>query len=326
MYNSEKNHSRYSRQILLNEIGQEGQALLQTKKVAIIGIGALGTVAAELLARAGIGSLLLIDREVVEESNLQRQTLFDEKDLGKSKAMAAEKRIAAINSKIQVESQAIHLSSESIQTLETADLILDCTDNLQTRFLINDYCKKEKKIWIYAAAIKTSGYVMPIFPGGPCLQCFLTESNLETCDTVGVLNTITVSIASLQATLALKVLLGKEIESALYHYDIWNQNFKKLKIVPKENCPTCRGNYAHLEQKKTSKYVRFCSTGKYQILGNQKVDLAKIKERWEKIGKVTGDNTLLQFQDITLFKDGRALINANSAEEAEAVYSKLVGN
>jgi len=318
--------SRYSRQILLDQIGTEGQALLQNKKVAIVGIGALGTVAAELLSRAGVGNLILIDRDVVEPSNLQRQTLFDQKDLGKNKVTAAEQRINQINSEIKIKSHAVHLNSQNINILQSADLILDCTDNLQTRFLINDYCKKEQKLWIYAAAIKTTGYVMPIFPSGSCLQCFLTESNLETCDTVGVLNTITVSIASLQATLALKLLLGKEVESILYHYDIWNQSFKKINIKANKNCPTCAGTFTYLEKKETSKYIRFCSTGKYQVLGNKELDLAEIQKRWEKIGKVIQDDASLQFQNITLFKDGRALINANSTEEAEALYSKLVGN
>ena len=325
MHNSEKENSRYSRQTLLKEIGPEGQAILHNKKVAIIGIGALGTVAAELLARAGVGNLILIDRDIVEKSNLQRQTLFDEKDIGINKVIAAEERIKEINSETKIEIHAIHLSSQNIQILKEADLILDCTDNLQTRFLINDYCKKEKKIWIYAAAVKTSGYVMPIFSEGACLQCFLTESSQETCDTVGVLNTITVSIASLQATLALKLLLGKEIESTLYYYDIWNQSFKKLNTKKKDNCPTCAGNFTHLEKKETSKYIRFCSTGKYQVLG-LKVNLQEIKARWEKLGKVIQDNTSLQFQNITLFNDGRALINAQSIEEAEAIYSRLVGN
>ncbi len=325
MHNSEKENSRYSRQILLKEIGKGGQEILENKKVAIVGIGALGTVATELLARAGVGSLILIDRDIVEESNLQRQTLFDEKDIEKSKASAAEKRIKEINSAIKIETQAIHLNPQNINILQTADLVLDCTDNLQTRFLINDYCKKEKKPWIYAAAIKTSGYVIPIFPDGACLQCFLTESSQETCDTVGVLNTITVSIASLQATLALKIILGKEVESVFHHYDIWNQSFKKLNIKKNKNCPTCAGNYVHLEKKETSKYIRFCSTGKYQVLG-PKVNLQEIKVRWEKIGSVAEDSSSLQFQNIILFNDGRALINANSVAEAEAIYSKMVGN
>ncbi|MBI4147092.1 HesA/MoeB/ThiF family protein [Candidatus Woesearchaeota archaeon] len=316
---------RYSRQILLNEIGQEGQKKIQGKKIAVVGVGALGTVAAELLARAGVGSLILIDRDMVEISNLQRQTLFGEKDVGRSKAIAAEKRIGEINSEIKIEPHPIHLNPKNMQVLQTVDLILDCTDNLQTRFLINDYCKKERKPWIYAAAIKTSGYVMPILPEGPCLQCFLSETNLETCDTAGVLNTITVSIASLQSTLALKLLLGKEIESTLYHYDIWNQNFKKLNIKKKENCPTCSGIFSRLEKKENSKYVRFCSTGKYQTLGPE-ADLKIIKARWEKIGKVTEEKDLLYFQNITLFKDGRALIKANSKEDAQSLYSRLVGN
>ena len=326
MHNSE-NHSRYSRQTLLKEIGKEGQVTLQNKKVAIVGVGALGTVAAELLARAGVGSLILIDRDVVEHSNLQRQTLFDEQDVGKNKVNAAEERIKEINSEIKIETHALHLNPQNITVLKDADLILDCTDNLQTRFLINDYCRKENKPWIYAAAIKTSGYVMPILKNGACLQCFLTESSLETCDTVGVLNTITLSIASLQATLALKLLLGKEkeIESILYHYDIWNQTFKKLNVKRNKSCPTCAGNFTHLEKKETSKYIRFCSTGKYHVLG-PKVNLQEIKARWEKIGKVVEDNSSLQFQNITLFNDGRALIDADSVEEAEAIYSRLVGN
>lgn len=320
-----QNHTRYSRQTLLKEIGKEGQEILQNKKVAIVGIGALGTVAAELLTRAGIGSLILIDRDTVEESNLQRQTLFAEKDIGKNKVIAAARRIKEINSQTKVEVHSIHFSPKNIDLLQTVDLILDCTDNLQTRFLINDYCRKEKKGWIYAAAIKTSGYVMPILPEGPCLQCFLTESSQETCDTVGVLNTITVSIASLQSTLALKMLLEKEVEPVLHHFDLWNQNFKKLQIKKKESCRTCSGNYIYLEKKQTSKYIRFCSAGKYQILG-LKVDLQEVKKRWEKLGTVTEDAASLHFQNIILFDDGRALINAQSVEEAEAIYSKLVGN
>lgn len=318
-------NSRYSRQTLLKEIGKDGQTLLQNKKVAVVGVGALGTVAAELLARAGIGTLILIDRDIVEESNLQRQTLFDEKDIGKSKAIAAAQRIRQINSETKVRIHTIHLSPQNVDVLQSADLVLDCTDNLQTRFLINDYCRKENKPWIYAAAIKTSGYVMPILAAGPCLQCFLTKSSQETCDTVGVLNTITVSIASLQATLALKILLGKEVESILHHYDIWNQSFRKIQIKKKENCSTCAGDFIHLNKKETSKFIRFCSTGKYQVLG-PKVNLQKVKERWEKLGKVIQDNASLQFQNITLFDDGRALINAQSMEEAEAIYSKLIGN
>lgn len=315
---------RYSRQILLKEIGKEGQELISQKKVAIVGMGALGTVSAELLTRAGVGSLLLIDRDVVEESNLQRQTLFTEKDLGKSKAITAETKLQEINSAIKIEAEVIHLNSENIDLLNSADLILDCTDNLKTRFLLNDYCKKNKKPWVYSAAIKTSGYVMPIFPYGPCLMCFLEEANLETCDTSGVLNTLTTSIASLQTTKAIKIMLGKETESLLYHYDVWNGEFRKLKIRPKEGCETCQGKYVYLDNSNNTS-IRFCSAGKYQIKGPVK-DFADLITTWRELGKVKFDGTTLQFQNIMFFKDGRALIKANSEEEAQAVYSKFIGN
>ena len=140
---------RYSRQMLLKEIGEEGQSKLDYKKVVIVGIGALGTVAAELLARAGIGSLRLIDRDVVEESNLQRQILFTEKDVGKSKSVMAAEKLKEINSLIKIESYPLHLDPKNVSLLQDADLVLDCTDNLETRFLINDHCRKEKIPWIY---------------------------------------------------------------------------------------------------------------------------------------------------------------------------------
>ena len=316
---------RYSRQMLLKEIGEEGQSKLDYKKVVIVGIGALGTVAAELLARAGIGSLRLIDRDVVEESNLQRQILFTEKDVGKSKSVMAAEKLKEINSLIKIESYPLHLDPKNVSLLQDADLVLDCTDNLETRFLINDHCRKEKIPWIYAAAIKNSGCVMPILPEGPCLSCFLQETNLETCDVAGVLNTITASIASLQVTLALKILLRKEIEPLLYHYDIWNQRLKTLKIKKRELCPACAGNYIYLDKKSNAKIVKFCSAGKYQVRG-LKIDLAVIKGRWEKIGPVRDENGALQFRNILLFADGRALITADSEEEAQSAYSRYVGN
>ena len=150
---------KYSRQILIREIGKEGQQILANTKIAIVGLGAVGSVTAELLCRAGVGYLLLVDRDMVEESNLQRQLLYTEEDIGKSKAFAAQERLSKINSSIQVIAEAIHLDTTNLSFLENADLILDCTDNLQTRFVINDFCKKVKQKWVYAAAIKNAGYV-----------------------------------------------------------------------------------------------------------------------------------------------------------------------
>lgn len=316
---------KYSRQLLLKEIGREGQAKLGQATVAIVGVGALGTVAAELLARAGVGKLLLIDRDIIEESNLQRQVLFAEDDVERSKAIVAKEKLQKINSLITIDTHPIHLNSRNIDLLNKATLILDCTDNLQTRFLLNDYGHKHKIPWIYAAAIKTQGYVFPVLPGGPCLRCFLGTESGETCDTVGVLNTITMTIASLQATLAIKMVLGEKVKSELHSLDIWNQEFRTMAVKQNLQCPTCQGRYEYLEKEDSIKIIQFCSTGRYQIMGKPQ-NLAELQQRWEKIDMVKRDHGLLQFKNIVLFADGRALIKANSEQEALSVYSKWIGN
>jgi len=315
--------SRYSRQELL--LGTNNQLKLQQSKLAIIGIGALGTVAAELLTRAGVKELLLIDRDLIELSNLQRQTLFDENDVNNYKAEIAKSKLKKINSDIKLISENVNLNKNNINILNDYNLILDCTDNLQTRYLINDYCIKNDKEWIYSAAIKSSGYVFPILKNGPCLQCFLEEkSNLETCSTVGVLNTITTSIASLQVTLAIKLILKQEVQPILYHYNIWNQEIKKIKIKKRKNCLTCNNQFNYLE-KNNQETIKFCAAGKYQIQGN-KINKEKIKQRWEKLGDVIDDGITLRFNNIMLFNDGRAIIKAKSEQEAQTIYSKYVGN
>ena len=315
--------SRYSRQEIL--LGNNNQMKLQQAKIAIVGIGALGTVSAELLARSGVNELLLIDRDLVELSNLQRQNLFDEKDLGNYKVETAKIKLNKINSSIKINTGNIHLNKDNIDILNECDLVLDCTDNLQTRFLINDYCKKNNLPWVYSAAIKNSGYVFPIIKEGPCLQCFIKEpTHLETCSTVGVINTITTSIAALQVTLAIKMILQEEIEPILYHYNIWNQEFKKLKINKNVNCKSCNGSFDFLDNVKTTT-IKFCAAGKYQIQGN-KINRKEMKLRWQKLGNIIDDGITLRLNDIMLFNDGRAIIKANSEQEAQTIYSKYVGN
>jgi molybdopterin-synthase adenylyltransferase len=313
-------NERYSKQIILDKIGTKGQQKIAESKVAIVGIGALGTVAAELLARSGVGELLLIDRDVVEKSNLQRQMLFSEKDIGQSKATSASKKLKEINSEIIIKEEAIHLNPENINLIQDYNLVLDCTDNLKTRFLLNDYCKQNNLKWIYSSAIKTKGYVMPIFPEGPCLRCFLQEANLESCDTSGVINTITTSIASFQATLALKILMEISIEPHLFFFDIWNYDFKKIKVNKNKNCPTCNGIFNFEKQEKI---VRFCSTGKFQII--KKINFEEIWNKLVKLG-ATENNTTLKFKNLQLFKDGRVLIKADSEKEAMIIYSKWIGD
>ncbi|NQV91161.1 ThiF family adenylyltransferase [Candidatus Woesearchaeota archaeon] len=309
---------RYNRQELI--IGQEGQNKLKNATIAIIGVGALGTVTTELLARSGVGKLILIDRDVIELSNLQRQTLFDEADVGRSKAVVAKEKIAQINLDVKVKTHAIHLNSENISVIKEANILLDCTDNMKTRFLVNDYCRKNKITWIYGAAIKTHGYAMPIFPDGPCLQCFTENVSLETCDTVGVLNVATTSIGALQTSLALKILLQKTVEPLLYHYDVWNQDFRKLTVKRKEKCPTCNEMYLFLDQKEDIRTVKFCGSGRYQVSGN--INFDEVNSRIQG----TYDGETIQTDKFLLFKDGRALIKASSEEEAVSIYSRFIGN
>mgnify|MGYP001589874950 FL=1 len=200
----------YSRQELF--LGKKAQVKINKSKIAIIGIGALGTIAVELLARAGIGELILIDRDCIEISNLHRQTLFTHVDISKPKVIAAKEALSKINPNIKISAHFTSLDNENIGLVKP-DIILDCTDNLETRFLINDYSKKNNIPFIYASAIKDKGYIYNILPEKPCLKCILKESiTNETCETAGVLNTITSIVASLQVNDATKILLDKNPE------------------------------------------------------------------------------------------------------------------
>jgi len=234
-----KVRERYSRQILFSEIGEKGQEKLRKSTVAIVGVGALGTVAAELLIRAGVENLILIDFDKVELSNLQRQALFTEKDIGKNKAVAAKKRLKEINSLAKIKVFTGKLE-DKVSLLSQANLVLGCTDHLTSRFLINHYCLKHKIPWIFASAVRSSGYVMPVLPNHPCLRCFVKKDiKLDTAGTIGILNTLTYSIPALQVTLALKILLGYKVEPLLYYYDVWHQDFRKIKVKKNAKCEGC---------------------------------------------------------------------------------------
>ena len=209
-------NNRYARQQILPEIGENGQAKLAQSSVFIVGCGALGCFQAELLARAGLGRLRIADRDLVEWSNLQRQVLFDESDAAAnvSKAEAAAHRLRAINSTISVESLAVDVTTRNAESLlADADLVLDGTDNFETRYLVNDVCIKQGKPWVYAGVLGTVGMVMPVLPGlGPCLRCVVPSppdpGAVPTCDTAGVLNSAVAVMASMQVTIGLRILLG----------------------------------------------------------------------------------------------------------------------
>lgn len=316
--------NRYSRQLLYKNIGAAGQSLFKKAKVSIIGVGALGTVCAELLARAGIGTIFLVDRDYVELGNLQRQTLFDESDIGKPKASAASAKLSIINSEIKINYLISDIDYKNINLIGKPDLILACTDNMESRFLVNDYCRQKKIAWIYGAAISDRGSVYDVMPNGPCIRCLFKGSSGETCDTSGILNTASTITAGIMSNEALKIILGKPHEDKLLMMDFWGNDYSKIKVKKKTKCMSCNGKYEYLSGKIRSSAVKLCGTGSYQIKGSP-VDIIKLSGRLKSVGKVILLNGIMHFDDITLFSDGRAIIRAESEKDAKKKYAGLFG-
>lgn len=325
---------RYIRQEIFREIGKKGHERLRKSSAAIVGVGALGSNSAELLARAGIGSLILIDRDVVELSNLQRQRIFDENDIGKPKALAAKERLNKINSDVKINFFIDDLNFYNANKILSGkiDLILDCTDNLETRFLINDFSIKNNVPFIHSSAVGSKGYVFGIVPGKtPCLRCFLKEAaQLDTCETTGVLNTTTTIISSIQSNEALKILLNKEHERHLLFFDIWKNKLSQIKINKNKNCICCnKKNFEYLNGKKASKIAKLCGDNIYQIKTKNidKKQFNKLKNKLKKIGKIIDFGYCISFDGkLTIFNDGRALIKAKDEKEAKSLHSRFVGN
>ncbi len=314
---------RYSRQELI--IGKEAQKKLCQSTIAIVGLGALGSVASEILARAGT-DLILIDRDIVELDNLQRQVLYSEKDIGFPKAIIAQRELRKINSNISISSHPIDLSPENIEFLEDADLILDCTDNLNTRYLINDFCKDYSIPWIYAGAIKTIATVMPILPKGPCFNCIFKESKSnETCSTSGILAPTSFIAASLQTDLAIKILTNQKVSTDMIRFDTSNYSLLKIKTKKRNNCSTCNNLFEYLEGVKGTTASSLCGKNMFQIK-DKEISLRKLKLKLSKLGSVKGNQDFIIFKNITIFSDGRALIKAKTLKEAKSTYSKFIGN
>jgi adenylyltransferase/sulfurtransferase len=268
---------RYSRQEILELIGKSGQRKLHKSNVVIVGIGAIGSLAAELLVRVGVGTIKIIDRDIIELNNLQRQLLFDEHDVGKPKATAAVEKLKRVNSDIKITALNEDVDYSNINAIiRRPDCILDCTDNMETRFLINEYCIKERIPWVHAAAIKNYGTVFPIIPGNACFGCVFKETdNLASCDTAGILNTTSAVIAAIQVTEVIKILLGRPTINKLFHYDVWKNSFYDLK-VKKLPCSACKRNFNHLNGKNASRLIKFCGSGYYQIRGIFTIKVIKV--------------------------------------------------
>ncbi len=335
---------RYSRQMLLPEIGREGQERLLRSRVVIVGLGALGGVIASTLVRAGVGYLRLIDRDFIEENNLQRQILFDEEDIAANlpKATAAEQKLRRVNHQVTVAGVVADLNPDNVESLiADCDLVLDGTDNLETRLLLNDACVKQGRPWIYGAAIATYGVVMPILPGeGPCFRCFLPElpppGSVATCDTAGILGTTPLVVASLEVTEAIKLLSGNRqalLRGAVY-VDLWEGTLERMEVRKGETpCPACdEGCFEFLQGRRGTVVTSLCGRTAVQIRlrGAAAPDFTRLAERLAPLGQVTHNPYMLRFRsepyEIVLFPDGRAIIGGTTDEGiARSLYARYIG-
>jgi adenylyltransferase/sulfurtransferase len=337
---------RYSRQVLFAGIGAEGQRKLAAAHVAIVGCGATGAATASLLARAGVGALTLVDRDFVEESNLQRQVLFDEADAlaALPKAEAARRRIALFNSSMLVHARVADLVPGNIhELLRGADLVLDGSDNFETRYLVNDYAVEQQIPWIYAAALGAYAATMNILPGPSsghtgCLACLFPQAPqgvLETCDTAGILNTAVNLTASIQATEALKFLVGahSQMRRTLLAIDLWsNERSEISNASPRPGCAVCgQRDFIHLRGEGRP-HITLCGRNSVQIHEHcRPVDFAAMQRRLQPHGNVRHNSMLLRFErgehTITLFADGRALVQGTTdVAVARSLYARFIGS
>ncbi len=338
-------NERYSRQILFNGIGKGGQAKLWQLRVLIVGCGALGAAQAESLARAGIGKLRIVDRDFVEFSNLQRQTLYSESDAKERlpKAVAARNRLTQINSEIEIEAIVADVNFSNIENLiKDCDLIIDGTDNFQTRYLINDACVKHHKTWIYGAAVSSYGVTMTILPNEtPCLRCIFEEmpeaGSSPTCDTAGVIAPIISTISALQVAEALKILTGNfdKLHRSLIQTDVWQTDWRKIKLgVPNPECETCgKRNFEFLNAENTEFSAVLCGRNAVQIAPPKPTDLNLVNfaEKLKNLVEVKQNEYLVRFNtdelEITVFRDARAIIRGtDDISRARSIYAKFVGS
>jgi molybdopterin-synthase adenylyltransferase len=336
---------RYSRQIRFAPIGEAGQQRLSAARVLVVGLGALGTVTADQIVRAGVGFVRLIDRDFVELSNLQRQSLFDEEDIRNNlpKAVAAEGRLRRINSSVQIEAKVEDVNPSNVEDfLADVDLVLDALDNFETRFVINDACAKHRKPWIYTAAVGSYGLVMPVLPGTtPCLRCLLgslpAPGTSPTCETAGVVAPITHIIASIQVAEALKFLTGSlnADDVRLTAYDVWSHRFQRID-VGKDSMTTCSvcsdGNFEYLHGTPL-RTITLCGRNAVQLIPEVKgdIDFKELSKSIGVFGRVEFNDFLLRClappYELTLFKDGRAIVKGTEeAGTARSIYSKMVGS
>ncbi len=335
---------RYSRQTLFHPIGKDGQEQLKHAKVAIIGCGALGTALANNLCRAGVGHLVIADRDYIELNNLQRQILFDEDDIAHHlpKAAAAVQRLQRVNSETDLQARVEDINFESIEALvKEADLLLDATDNFETRYLLNDACIKHQRPWIYSGVVASYGVTMNILPGQtPCLRCVFPEmpgpGTTPTCDTAGVLNGIVAIMTGFATTEALKILLKSEkVSTEMLWIDAWENTSERLALPRDPLCPTCgQHTYEFLDNASaTTHSTSLCGRDAVQVRGGQRgtrLDLSALATRLGPAGQVAYNEFLLRFSvdtyELTVFPDARAIIKGTDDERlARSLYTRYIG-
>ncbi|MGI8848731.1 MAG: ThiF family adenylyltransferase [Pyrinomonadaceae bacterium] len=338
-------NNRYSRQTLFPEIGEDGQKKLSSSTVLLIGCGALGASHAETLARAGVGSLKIVDRDFVEFSNLQRQSLFSENDAEERlpKAVAAKNRLLEVNSEIEVEATVADVNHSNVEDLiKDCNIVLDGTDNFQTRYLINDACVKQNKTWIYGAAVSSYGVTMTIIPQvTPCLRCIFEEipgvGSSPTCDTAGVIQSIISIVSAVQTTEVLKILVGKteSLHQSLMQFDVWQNDWRKIKLgAPNVDCKTCgQKNFEFLEAENVEFAAVLCGRDAVQIspLTATDLDLQALAQKLKTLGEVKQNEYLVRLKydvfELTVFRDARAIIRGtDDVSAARSIYARLIGN
>jgi thiazole biosynthesis adenylyltransferase ThiF len=338
-------NNRYSRQELFSPIGEEGQQKIREKHVLIIGAGALGSANAEMFVRAGVGKITIVDRDYVDWSNLQRQQLYAESDVKNNlpKAIAAKKRLEEINSDVTIEAFVQDVTAEELEELVTnVDVMIDATDNFETRFIVNDIAQKYSIPWIYGACVGSYGLSYTILPSKtPCLSCLLQSIPLggATCDTAGIISPAVSLVVSHQVTEALKLLVEdyKSLRDGLVSFDMWKNEYSCMNVqkLRKHNCPSCGENalYPYLNKENTSKTAVLCGRNTVQIRPPHKeeMDFEQYKQLLE--GRVNDLNVnpyLLSFsveeKRLVAFKDGRVLVHGTKdISEAKTIYHRYFG-
>lgn len=335
---------RYARQTLFTGIGRDGQERLAAAHVLIVGCGALGSVLANNLGRAGVGHLRLVDRDFVEGNNLQRQNLYEEEDVlrGLPKAVAAAERLRRINRLVEVEPVVADLTAENVeQLLEGVDVVLDGTDNFETRYLLNDACIKAGVPWIYSGVIAAYGVTMNVLPGETaCLRCIFPDRPLPgttpTCDTVGVLNGIVGVITGIAATEALKLLVGSpKVARGMTMVDLWENTYEHIELPRMDACPACgQHDFAYLDAPLDESGTALCGRNAVQVRPPRRagatLDLAELATRLAPVGEVASNGFLLRLRvdgyEVTVFPDARAIIKGtDDPATARTVYARYVG-